>query len=149
MSLIMTRINANISPRKLTDEHLLAEHREIKRIANYAKKAIKNGGIKDLPKTFKLGKGHVLFLIDKQNYLYNRYKDLFLECKRRCFDVTNYCVNWNGINDVRYWKKYEPTDNDNDIIRKRIKDRILNSKKRYWHYEGKQITKEIAISLLD
>ena len=31
----MTRINSAISVRRLTDEHLLAEHREIKRVPAY------------------------------------------------------------------------------------------------------------------
>ena len=145
----MTRINANISPRKLTDEHLLAEHREIKRMAYYAKEAIKNGGIKNMPPHFTLGKGHVLFLIDKQEYIYERYHELLQECKRRGFNVTNYWENWIGIYDVRYWNRYEPTEEDNRIIKERIKDRIINGKKKFWHYEGKQITKEEAVSLLD
>ena len=34
----MTRINAGIPPKKLTNRHLLAEHREIKRIPNVIKK---------------------------------------------------------------------------------------------------------------
>jgi len=41
----MTRINAGYSVRRLTDKHLLAEHREIKRIPNMVKsgKAIVKG----------------------------------------------------------------------------------------------------------
>jgi hypothetical protein len=34
----MTRINTGIPPKELTDKHLLAEHREIKRIPNCIKK---------------------------------------------------------------------------------------------------------------
>lgn len=145
----MTRINVSISPRKLTDEHLLAEHREIKRMTYYAKKTMKRGGIKNAPPSFTLGNGHILFLVDKQDYIYNRYHELFQECRRRGFNVTNYYENWIGIDDVRYWKRYEPTEEDNRIIRERIKDRIVNSKKRYFHYEGKQITKDEAYHLLD
>ena len=145
----MTRINASISPRKLTDEHLLAEHREIKRMAYYAKETIKSGGIKNAPSSFTLGNGHILFLVDKQEYIYNRCHELFQECRRRGFNVTNYWENWIGIDDVRYWKRYEPTEEDNRIIRERIKDRIVNSKKKFWHYEGKQITKDKAYHLLD
>jgi hypothetical protein len=38
----MTRINSAIDPSRLTDEHLLAEHREIKRIVqNYLKRKLK------------------------------------------------------------------------------------------------------------
>ena len=39
----MTRINANIPVRNLTDQHLLAEHREIKRVCNRFKQRVAKG----------------------------------------------------------------------------------------------------------
>jgi hypothetical protein len=51
----MTRINSAIDPSRLTDEHLLAEHREIKRIVqNYLKRKEIPNGFKDIPKKFVL-----------------------------------------------------------------------------------------------
>ena len=59
----MTRINAGIPPAELTNKHLIAEHREIKRIPNcIAKGKYKMEGI---PDKFKLGTGHVKFFYNK------------------------------------------------------------------------------------
>ncbi len=46
----MTRINVSINVKALTDEHLLAEHREIKRLPNYGKQITKNEAIEILVK---------------------------------------------------------------------------------------------------
>ena len=42
----MTRINSGIPVKSLTDEHLLAEHREIKRLPYYIRRIV-NGEIKN------------------------------------------------------------------------------------------------------
>jgi deoxyribonuclease (pyrimidine dimer) len=70
----MTRINSAIKVKFLTDEHLLAEHREIKRLPYAYKKRIETGkGFKDIPKEFTLGTGHVLFFINKNKFkIYRR-----------------------------------------------------------------------------
>ena len=67
----MTRINSGVDPKELSDKHLIAEHREIKRIPN----KVKSGkyDITDQPKFFKMGTGHVKFFYDKLKYLYDRY----------------------------------------------------------------------------
>ena len=59
----MTRINIGVSPNELIGKHLLAEHREIKRIPN----CIKKGRYKmiGIPDKFKLGTGHVKFFYNK------------------------------------------------------------------------------------
>ena len=79
----MTRINCGIPPKELSRLHLLAEHREIKRIPNVIKK--KNGiiDIKKIPKEFCLGTGHVTFFYNKLKYLHNRYIDIHKECVTR------------------------------------------------------------------
>lgn len=83
----MTRINVGIEPKELPDKLLLAEHREITRIPN----AVKSGRAKldTIPFKFRLGKGHVKFFYNKLKYLYCRYVELYSECKRRKFKVTN------------------------------------------------------------
>ena len=63
----MTRINIGIPPANLTRQHLIAEHREIKRISNQISKGRFN--LKDQPKDFTLGTGHVKFFYDKLGYL--------------------------------------------------------------------------------
>ena len=84
--------------------------------------------MKGQPKIFTLGTGHVKFFYDKLNYLYKRYNELHLECKRRGFNVTDYRECWNGIpNNLN--NDYYPTEYDKKIIRERITERLNN--KRY------------------
>lgn len=64
----MTRINSAIPVENLTDEHLMAEHREISRLPGCLLRAIKSGSINKVPKEFTLGKGHVTFFVDKSSF---------------------------------------------------------------------------------
>lgn len=143
----MTRINSAIPVQFLTDEHLLAEHREIKRLPCCLEKAEKNGSINNIPNKFTLGKGHVLFFLNKQKFIYNRYSDIFEECVKRGFNVTQYHDNWGEVK-WKYLNLYVTTNEEYNLLVERITERILNSKKEVWHYYGKQITKKEAIKLL-
>ena len=71
----MTRINVGIPPAELVNQHLLAEHREIKRIPNCIAKGKYN--MEDIPDKFKLGKGHVKFFYNKLLHLKKRYMRLY------------------------------------------------------------------------
>lgn len=144
----MTRINSAIPPKYLTDEHLLAEHREIKRLPYNLQQAIKSGNIKKVPNKFTLGKGHVLFFVNKQRFLLSRYWEILGEASNRGFNVINYYTNWFGI-DNEYWQDYKPTKEEEQLLIERISERIMNSPKKVWHYYGKPITKEEAIKLLN
>ena len=68
----MTRINSAINVKNLTDEHLLAEHREITRVPFVLRNAIRTGSVNNIPEKFTLGKGHVLFFIDKIKFIRHR-----------------------------------------------------------------------------
>ena len=63
----MTRINIGVRPIELENKHLMAEHRELKRIPNVVRKGRYN--LKNVPPQFTLGKGHVSFFYDKLGYL--------------------------------------------------------------------------------
>ena len=117
----MTRINVGIPPAELTDKHLLAEHREIKRIPNCVAKGKYN--MEGIPDEFKLGKGHVKFFYNKLLYLYLRYWKLYLECKNRGFNIQNYSKAWNGLPE-ELLNNYEPTDVDREIVRERINEKL-------------------------
>lgn len=91
----MTRINSSIKVRLLTDEHLLAEHREIKRLPYSYKKRLESGkGFKDIPDKFTLGTGHVMFFVKYGYYTLNRYNEIREECIARGFNVEDYSSNW-------------------------------------------------------
>jgi hypothetical protein len=127
----------------LTDEHLLAEHREIKRLPSVYGKFTK----KDIPQVFTLGKGHVKFFLDKYKYTHKRYNKIYWECLQRGFRVEDYSSNWNIVEQEDY-NDYNPTEADNMLLKMRIIERIHNSKKEFFHYYGQKITKQEAIDLL-
>lgn len=119
----MTRINVAVKPSELSDKHLLAEHREIKRIPNHVRKHLPD--ISNLPDQFTLGKGHVRFFYDKMEYLFDRYMEIYRECLNRGFNVTCYASAWNNIPD-EYWGDYVHTKEDREIILSRIKERTYD-----------------------
>lgn len=84
----MTRINAGIRPIQLVDSHLFAEYRELKRIPNTitSGKAV----VKDIPKQFTIGSGHVKWFYIRLKYLHNRSNELYLELLKRNYDVEDY-----------------------------------------------------------
>ena len=134
----MTRINSAIKVKFLTDEHLLAEHREIKRLPSVYKKRIDNGkGFNDAPNDFTLGTGHVLFFANKGTFTLDRYIDIRDECIRRGFNVEDYRKNWLVYN---VFNNYKPTDKEHKILVDRISERLLNTTKSYWHYYGARIS---------
>ena len=121
----MTRINVGIQPVELTDQHLIAEHREIKRIPNCIAKGKYN--MEGIPDKFKLGTGHVKFFYNKLLYLKNRYTSLYNECIKRGFNVQNYIGAWDNV-PQELMNDYEVKADDCRIIRKRINDRRTNGK---------------------
>lgn len=70
----MTRINANIPPANLIDQHLLAEYREMVRIPNTVRRMTDaRERIKSIPLEFVLGTGHVTYFYDKLLFLHKRF----------------------------------------------------------------------------
>lgn len=143
----MTRINCGINVKTLTDEHLLSEHREIKRLPNNFIKAKYSGALKRIPKSFCLGNGHVIFFLDKFKYTLDRYKEIYSECIARGFNVEDYSANWDLV-DVEYFKDYIPEQKDIDILIKRISERIIDSKKDFFHHSKIKITKKHSCEIL-
>jgi len=122
----MTRINVAVKPIELNDKMLMAEHREIKRIPNSIKKG--RYSLNGIPDRFTLGTGHVKFFYNKLEYLHDRYIDLYNECIRRGFNVTNYEEAFNDLPDELYnW--YVETDRDRKIILERINERLIRREK--------------------
>jgi deoxyribonuclease (pyrimidine dimer) len=117
----MTRINVGMPPERLTDRHLMAEHREIKRIPNCVAKG--RYSMTGIPDRFTLGAGHVKFFYPRCGYLLTRYKALHAECLRRGFNVTDYSGAWSGV-PAALMGDYTETDADRSIIEARIAERL-------------------------
>ena len=113
----MTRINVGIPPTELVNQHLIAEHREIKRIPNCIAKGRYN--MDGIPDRFKLGTGHVKFFYNKLLYLKSRYIKLYEECISRGFNVQNYINAWDNVPN-ELMNDYQPTEVDRNIIKERI-----------------------------
>ena len=117
----MTRINVGIQPIELNNQHLIAEHREIKRIPNCIAKGKYN--MDGIPERFKLGTGHVKFFYNKLLYLKNRYVKLYNECINRGFNVQNYISAWDNVPE-ELMNNYKPTYTDRLIVQERIYEKL-------------------------
>jgi len=140
----MTRINSAMISKCLVDEHTLAEHREIKRMPSYYRKSI--GSKVNSPTKFTLGTGHIKFFNKKQGFLKKKYEYLYQEYLNRGFNVTYYGNNWDDIDNDG---DYTTTKEEWCLLKDRIKERLMNSPKKNWHYYGKPISKEDVVKLLD
>lgn len=116
----MTRINCAIPVGELSDKHLLAEHREIKRVPNCIKSGRYN--MIGIPDKFTLGKGHVRFFYNKLKYLHNRYLQIYNEAINRGFNVTNFNKAFECLPDHLY-NDYQETDDDYQILIERLKSK--------------------------
>lgn len=117
----MTRINTGFDPKKLTRQHLIAEHREIKRIPNMV--ASGKANLDNIPDTFRLGDGHVKFFYNKLGYLLKRYKLLYQECVSRGYNVQNYESAWDNV-PADLMGDYCPNEYDKNLIVERIKSKL-------------------------
>ena len=131
----MTRINI-IPVEELTDQHLMAEYREIFMIGSSLQRSLnsKNWDIKRIPKNFTLNKGHVLFFYDKGKYLFKRYDEIREELKKRNFKLDDHRHFKTSQFPIEYFNDWKPTVEDQKIIRQRIEERILQKPEWYRHY---------------
>lgn len=135
----MTRINI-IPVEELTDQHLMAEYREMFMVGSALQKSLKspNWDKNRIPKELTLGTGHVMFFYDKGQYLYKRYEQIRKELtkrnykldKTRLFKVTQF--------PTEYYNDWTPTDRDRAILRERIQERI-NEKPEWYRHNGVSI----------
>ncbi len=125
----MTRINL-IPVVELMDQHLIAEHRELKRIPSLIQKGKVN--FLNIPTVFTLWTGHVKFFYNKLWFLRNRYIELYEECIKRWFKVENYIWNFSWIPENLFWE-FIPNEIDLEISKQRIKEK-LDAKPWFYKY---------------
>jgi len=138
----VTRINL-VPPEELSDQHLVAEYREIFMIGSSLQRSLRSPNWektkKSIPKQFTLNKGHVKFFYDKGKYLSERYDELIKEMKKRQMSP----------NPLRTFKKeqwpdelfntWRPNDYDLKVVRTRIEMKI-KLKPDWYKWNGKKIT---------
>lgn len=135
----MTRINT-IDPQELTDQHLLAEYREIFMVGPALRRSLASPNWSDakIPATFTLNKGHVMFFYNKGKFLHERYRALVAEMKRRGNTPDPERKFKRDEWPDEYYGDWEPTEESREIIRERIALRI-SQRPGWYRYNGKQI----------
>jgi deoxyribonuclease (pyrimidine dimer) len=144
----MTRINANIAPTKLLDQHLMAEYRESPMVYAALRRSIKSGKPLNIPKKFTLNTGHVSFFYDKLAFLQDRYDRLVLELKTRGFNLDSERVYDLSEFPDKLFGDYSMTDEDFSIIRERIVFRF-DEKPTWYRYYGDPIDRETYLLIMD
>ena len=135
----MTRINV-IDPSQLTDQHLMAEYRELPMVAGSLRRSLRSSkGLPAIPGTYTLNKGHVTFFFNKGGWLKKRYYALVLELLERGYQL-----------DARRRADFDTFENNGlagdwqadqaalEINRERIRERIL-AKPDWYRYKGQKI----------
>ena len=135
----MTRINI-VEPKELTDQHLIAEYREIFMVGGSLKRTLasKSGYREDrVPKKYTLNTGHVYFFYNKGRYLHKRYTELILEMKRRGFEPDPSRVFPTKVfKDNNLYNDWMPSVEDYKVIRQRIEEKI--AMKPHWYKKNKK-----------
>ena len=130
----MTRINI-VVPSELTDQHLIAEYREITMVPGSLKRTLVSKiGYQEskVSKRYTLNNGHVYFFYNKGLYLYKRYRQLVIEMKRRGFNPDkNRKFPKDIFIDNNLYNDWMPTMEDYKIIRQRTAERIASKPEWY------------------
>lgn len=121
----MTRINC-VPPSELTDQHLLAEYRELPRVFRLARPDA------DIPSSYCMGKGHVTFFYDKLYWCYIRQHAVYREMKRRGFKPRYHPNNLlpHKIDNPVLWNDWKPTSEALAINRARIAESLTRSREK-------------------
>ena len=124
----MTRINL-VDPAELSDQHLIAEYREIFMVGSALQRSLKSPKWheikKELPDQFTLNRGHVKFFYNKGKFLHKRYLALIEEMKYRGMDPDLKRKFKTDQWPDELYNDWAPQAKDIKIIRERIKQKIL------------------------
>lgn len=130
----MTRVTI-LDPSDLTNEWLLANHREIPRVVNELIDHPERLVLKDIPKQFTLNVGHVKFFRNKLLYIAKLHQATIEECKKRGINYDkDIVVNLDDLPDhVKMFclNDWTPTTSDHCIIIERLRERFALRGKAY------------------
>jgi deoxyribonuclease (pyrimidine dimer) len=137
---VFIRCNVGVAPKYLVDQHLLAEMMEIPMVVGslrYWKFQIKS----PIPDRYDLGTGHMNFLKNKLLYLKRRHLEVSLEMDRRGFHNEKSKVDLTGIPE-EFCCDWNPTLEDSNRLRFRLKWKLANKKNPFWRYNRKYLNDE-------
>lgn len=138
----MTRINSNVDPKQLMDQHLMAEYRELPMVLASLRRSLKTQSerevLKKIPPKFTLNTGHVLFFYNKLTFLRNRYDRLVNELHNRGYNLDqNRTLDLSGIPST-FFNDWTATPADDAVLEQRIKEKIA-MKPSWYKYYGKSV----------
>jgi len=118
-----------VSPTHLTDQHLIAEKRELRMIPALLQKKFSKKGIalkRDIPPVFVLGTGHMNFWLDKLKFLKDRFILIQDEMKHRNFFVDETKIIDTALAEmIGCCGDWSPRDQDVLVSKARIKQKLL------------------------
>tara|TARA_R110000803_G_scaffold118943_1_gene187258 strand:- start:134 stop:541 length:408 start_codon:yes stop_codon:yes gene_type:complete len=122
----MTRINI-IPTSELTDQHLIAEYREITMVPGSLKRTLKSkAGLRreKISERYTLNTGHVYFFYDKGKYLNNRYTEIVQQMKDRGFNPDPKRKFPKEVFPKELYNDWMPSLDEQRIVRQRIQEKI-------------------------
>jgi deoxyribonuclease (pyrimidine dimer) len=130
----MTRINV-IDVAQLTDQHLMAEYRELPMIAGSLRRSLRSKrGIPTIPDQYVLGRNHVTFFYDKGKFLHRRYNALIDELLNRGYNLDpNREADFDTFINNKLYNDWDISDADVSVNSSRISEK-LNSKLGWYKY---------------
>lgn len=137
----MVRINL-IDPKKLADQHLIAEYNETLMLLGYVRKHAP----KNIPESYRLGKGHIKFFANKLKYLEKRHNVIKIEMLSRGFKP-NKTINLKEFHKSLH-NDWTPSKKDIQVIKSRLKQK-LEKKPEWYRYYGKNKDLDFFIKLLE
>lgn len=129
----MTRINL-LDPALLTDQHLIAEYRELPRVFTLALKAF--GKPVKIPANYVLGTSHVKFFYNKLKFLEIRQQQIVQECKKRGFNISFEKIDF--IFPKEWYNDYTPSEDDISLSKSRLDEKIAQ-KPDWYKFYGKKL----------
>ena len=142
----MTRINT-IDPQALTDQHLMAEYRELPMVHAALSRSLSSLGGLDLStisSVYLLNRGHVKFFYDKGKWLHERWNALIDELRKRGYEINpgDRVVNWNVFVDNNLYGDWQPDQAAHKINVERLVERC-KAKPDWYKYYGQAVPDHI------
>jgi deoxyribonuclease (pyrimidine dimer) len=137
-----------IDPSLLTDQHLIAEKRELRMIPPLLKKKLSKGlgnVLNSIPPSFVLGKGHMSFWLNKGFYLEKRFNSIHREMIRRGFNPSE-SITFNFepflLHREILYLDYIPSKDSLEKIKERLTSRFLE-KPSWYKFCGRSLTNDL------
>jgi deoxyribonuclease (pyrimidine dimer) len=137
----MTRINV-VDVTQLTDQHLMAEYRELPMVAGSLRRSLRSKrGLPAIPDQYVLGRNHVTFFYNKGKFLHDRYNALVAELISRGYKLDpNREADFDTFINNGLYNDWNITDADVSVNSSRLSEK-LTSKLGWYKYYSQPLAK--------